>query len=71
MIDDQWPPDGAASGRPMWEALDEELHREVEDGGERMPMLRFTFTLAGPSRSCPHDELATAPHVHRHWHGHA
>jgi hypothetical protein len=30
----------------MWEALDEELHREVEDGGERMPMLRFTYTLA-------------------------
>jgi hypothetical protein len=41
MMDDEWPPDDGGSRRPMWEALDEELHRTVEDGGESMPMLRL------------------------------
>ena len=41
MIDDEWPPDDGESRRPMWEALDAELHREIEDGGESMPMLQL------------------------------
>jgi hypothetical protein len=35
MTDDTRPPDGGAPSRPMWEALNAELRRAVEDGGSR------------------------------------
>ncbi|MGA7485764.1 MAG: hypothetical protein WBW74_02310 [Xanthobacteraceae bacterium] len=41
MMDDERPPDDSESRRPMWDALDAELHREVEDGGESLPMLQL------------------------------
>ena len=42
MTDDEWPPDGGISSRPMWEALDEELRREIEDDdGHGVEILRL------------------------------
>ena len=35
MTDDTGPPDGGAPSRPMWDALNAELRRAVEDGGSR------------------------------------
>jgi hypothetical protein len=35
MTDDTWPPEGGGPSRPMWEALNAELRRAVEDGGSR------------------------------------
>ena len=35
MTDDTLPPDGGRPSRPMWEALNAELRRAVEDGGSR------------------------------------
>jgi hypothetical protein len=35
MTDDTLPPDGGGPSRPMWDALNAELRRAVEDGGSR------------------------------------
>jgi hypothetical protein len=35
MTDDTWPPESGGPSRPMWEALNAELRRAVEDGGSR------------------------------------
>jgi hypothetical protein len=35
MRDDTGPPDGGGPSRPMWDALNAELRRAVEDGGSR------------------------------------
>jgi hypothetical protein len=35
MTDDTLPPDGGRPSRPMWDALNAELRRAVEDGGSR------------------------------------
>jgi hypothetical protein len=39
MTDDTRPPDGGRPSRPMWEALNAELRRAVEDGGSRTAQL--------------------------------
>jgi hypothetical protein len=41
MTDGEWPPDGGKASKPMWEALNAELRREVEGGdGDRSALLR-------------------------------
>ena len=52
MTDDTRPPDGGGPKRPMWDALNEELRRAVEDGGSP-----HELTVFGPRNNFRRSEL--------------